>query len=241
MPEMTRSELTRPPAFFADSAAVQSPPHYAQQSRCARLPRPWGDASCRSTPEWPLPARCPRKQARDSLPRRVAFAQHKNLIRVQFGNTISIRFKIVDQKNMLDLEIDANWSESSAQGRLVSFRRPWRTGPGTPKQAARRLPELLAFGQKCFLRPAPGPGTPGQEIFHRARSAVVHVQTCTRARSTLVPPTSPARIIARSPVYPTPLASAGAAMRQQPIEQHEQPAALRLNQLRWKVSGSYGP
>ena len=150
-------------------------------------------------PEWPRPAPYLPKSIRDSPARGSPSLSTKIWSGAQLGNAISVGLKIVDQKDVFDLQIDASWRLSSSHGKLVSFSRPWRTGPGTPKQAAVHLAPGLRARPGISSRSARARRTLAPDNFSsRTVQQLSAWSNRYSARSTLVPPTSPARIIAQS-------------------------------------------
>src|SRR5271165_1368160 len=134
----------------------------------------------------------------------------------------------------------ASSRESSSQGRFVSLSRPPRTGPGTPKQAAVTSGLPLSVRNFCATSSRP-PYSLAGNISSRKWVSCPWSKPYS-ARTTFVPPTSPASIMLRSPTQSSFYLQSSHALfiyrRQQRsgvlVEKQQKPAALRLNQLRWQ-------
>ena len=77
---------------------------------------------------------------------RRAVMQGDDVVGGKLRDAVAVGFKIIDERDVLDVErgFRARGNRAS-QGRLVSLRRPSRTGPGQPKQAA-TISSLLFSG-----------------------------------------------------------------------------------------------
>ena len=112
----------------------------------------------------------------------------------QLGDAPRVGLQIVEHVGVGQAETPASRFASTGQRRLTTWLRPPTTGPATPTAA-----------RSTFCRPrernsaiiAPATEIPGWRSSPRARRRACRQRGETSPRLVLVPPTSPARIIAR--------------------------------------------